>query len=139
VFLAGLFLHGQVQDRQLLNELDREIASLKAPVARVQELREQTEAIKEEIDSIENLFRRNDFTLEVLEELTTIIPEDTYLNNYVYRSGKVSISGLSDSATDLVPLLENSPLLDNVVQRSGIFRDTQTGKDRFSIEAELEE
>ncbi|MBN2242519.1 MAG: pilus assembly protein PilM [Acidobacteria bacterium] len=138
-FLAGLFLHGQVQDRRLLNELDGEISSLKNSVARVQDLRRKTEALKNEIHSMETLFRKKDRSLEVLRELTTILPDDTYLNNYVYRDGKLSIAGLSDSATDLIALLENSPLLRNVVQRSGIFRDTQSGKDRFSIEAELEE
>ncbi|MBN2317668.1 MAG: pilus assembly protein PilM [Acidobacteria bacterium] len=140
VFLAGLFLHRPIQDRQLVEELDREISSLKTSVARVQALRKQTEDLEKEIHTIENLFRKKDANLEVLQELTTILPDDTYLSNYIYRNGSITIGGLSDSATDLIPILENSPLLHNVGQKSGIFRDAQTGKDRFtSIEAELEE
>ncbi len=139
VLLAGMLFHRQVQDRRSLRDLDREIASLKAPVARVQELRRQTEEREKEIDTIEALYRKKDAALEVLQELTIIIPDDTYLNNFLYRDGSISIAGLSDSATELIPILENSPLLRNVVQRGNIFRNAQTGKDQFSIEAELEE
>ena len=139
VLLAGLFFHRQVQDRQLLRELDKEISSLKTSVTKVQALRQQTEDLEKEIHAIENLFRKKDVNLEVFQELTTILPEDTYLNNYSYRDGIIQIAGLSDSATDLIPILENSSLLHNVEQRGGIFRDAQTGKDRFSINAELEE
>ena len=138
-FIAGLFLHGQIQDRQLIRELDQEISSLKPSVAKVQEMRKQTEELEKEINAIEDLIRKKDANLEVLEELTRILPDDTYLRNYVYREGRISIVGLSDSATDLIAILENSPMLHNVVARSGIFRDAQTGKDSFSIEAELEE
>ncbi len=137
--LAGLFFHRQVQDRQLVQELEKESDSLKTSVARVQDLRKQTEDLKKEIDAIENLFLKKDVNLEIFQELTTILPDDTYLNNYSYRDGIIQIAGLSDSATDLIPILENSPLLHNVEQRGGIFRDPQTGKDRFSINAELEE
>jgi Tfp pilus assembly protein PilN len=138
-FLAGLFMHRQVQARQLLSELDGEISSLKNSVAKVQDLRGRTEALKDEINFFENLFRKKDRNLEVLQELTTILPDDTYLNNYVYRDGTITIGGLSDSPPDLIPILENSRLLHNVVQRGNIFRNAQTGKDQFSIEAELEE
>ena len=139
LLLAGMLFHRQVQDRRSLQELDREISSLKAPVARVQELRRQTEEREKEINTIEDLYRKKDAALEVLQELTIIIPDDTYLNNFLYRDGSISIAGLSDSATELIPILENSPLLHNVVQRGNIFRNAQTGKDQFSIEAELEE
>jgi len=138
-FLAGMLFHRQVQDRQLLRELDREISSLKTPVAKVQALRQQTEDLEKEISVMENLYRGKDLGLEVLLELTAIIPDDTYLNSYFYRNGTVSLQGLSDSATDLISILENSPLLHNVVNSSGITRDALTGKDRFSITAELEE
>ena len=80
-----------------------------------------------------------DLNLAVFEELTEILPDDTYLHNYIYRDGSISIAGLSDSATDLISILENSPLLHNVEQTGNISTDAQTGKDRFSIRAALEE
>jgi len=138
-FLAGLFFHRQVQDRQLIGKLDEEISSLKPSVNKVQELRKQTEDLEEQILALENLFMKKDLNLEVFQELTAILPEDTYLNNYIYRNGNISMGGLSDSATDLISILENSPLLHNVEQTGNISRDAQTGKDRFSINADLEE
>ena len=76
--------------------------------------------------------------LEILRELTTILPPDTYLNTYSNRDGSIQIGGFSGSPYDLMPKLEKSPLLKDVVQRGSILRDTQTGKDRFSFEMKLE-
>ena len=76
--------------------------------------------------------------LELLQELTAQLPADTYLTVYQNRDGVIQLSGLSTSAPDLIPKLEKSALLKDVVQRGTVFRDVQTGKDRFNFEAKLE-
>ena len=76
--------------------------------------------------------------LEVLQELTAILPPDTFLTVYNNRNGSIQLAGSSSSAPDLIPQLEKSALLKDVVQRGTIFKDAQTGKDRFNFEAKLE-
>lgn len=76
--------------------------------------------------------------LEILRELTNVLPPDTYLSTYTYRDGTITLVGLSGSASDLIPKLDKSPLLKDVVQRGQIFKDPQTGKDRFTYEVKLE-
>jgi hypothetical protein len=76
--------------------------------------------------------------LEVLRELTAILPSDTFLTVYQNTEGTINISGSSSSAEKLIPQLENSPLLKEVTQRGTVFRDVQTGKYRFTFEMKLE-
>ena len=139
VFLAGLLFHKQIQEKKLGQELDMEIASFKDPVAKVQAFENQAEELAKEVAFIENTLRSKDRNLEVLQELTTLLPSDTYIYSYSYMSGNITISGLGDSASDLIPLLESSPLLRDVKPRGSISNDAQTGKYRFTIEAKLEE
>ena len=136
--LVALGFHRIVQNRILLRNLDQQILSLKAPVEKAQARRNQADALEKRTRSIEDLLRSRDMNLEILRELTTILPPDTYLNTYSNRDGSIQIGGFSGSPYDLMPKLEKSPLLKDVVQRGSILRDTQTGKDRFSFEMKLE-
>jgi Tfp pilus assembly PilM family ATPase/Tfp pilus assembly protein PilN len=136
--LIALGVHKMVQNRGLIRELDRQILSLKVPVDRIQSLRSQSETLEKRSQSIEGLLHSRDMNLEILRELTTILPPDTYLNNYSNRDGTIQIGGHSGSAYDLMPKLEKSPILKDVVQKGGVFKDAGTGKDRFSFEMKLE-
>jgi Tfp pilus assembly protein PilN len=137
--LAGIFFHPRIQNHELAQQLDQEIAARKPEVDKVLQLRKETQELAKEIEFIEKIYRKRDRNLEVLNELTQLLPEDTYLNNYRYQNGKITIQGLSNSASDLILILESSPLLKDVGQRGSTTRDQASGKERFQIEATLEE
>ena len=138
VLLLGLGFHRTIQDRALIRKLDEEIDARKAPVARVQSIRNQADDLEKRIQSVEDLLGQRDMNLEVLRELTTILPSDTYLNTYSYQDGTIRIAGLSGSSSDLISKLEDSPLLKDVTMRGPIYKDQRSGKDRFTFEAKLE-
>ncbi len=136
--LIALGVHNIVQDRKLARELDRQILALKTPVEKVQAFRSESETLEKRSQSLEALLRNRDMNLDILRELTTILPPDTYLTTYSNRDGTIQIGGQSGSAYDLVPKLEKSPILKEVQQKGSIFKDAATGKDRFSFEMKLE-
>jgi Tfp pilus assembly PilM family ATPase/Tfp pilus assembly protein PilN len=136
--LAGLGLHRIFQERIVIRQLDQQIASLRGPVKRVQDLRAETEALEKKIRYVEGIFRQRDMNLEVLRELTTILPPDTFITSYDNPNGNITISGASPSPPDLILKLERSPVLMNVVPQGTVFRDQQTGKDRFSFQMKVE-
>jgi general secretion pathway protein L len=136
--LAGLGLHRIFQERIVIRQLDQQIASLRGPVKRVQDLRAETEALEKKIRYVEGIFRQRDMNLEVLRELTTILPLDTFITSYDNPNGNITISGASPSPPDLILKLERSPVLMNVVPQGTVFRDQQTGKDRFSFQMKVE-
>ena len=133
-----LACHRTFQNQALVRKLDREIEALKQPVQKVQSLRSEAEELEKRIRILEDRLCNRDMNLEILRELTNLLPPDTYLMTYTYREGVIQMAGVSASAPNLISLLEKSPLLKDVTQRGGIIKDAQTGKDRFSFEAKLE-
>jgi Tfp pilus assembly protein PilN len=138
VLLIALGFHQVVQNRTLIRKLDKEIQALKTPVDRVQSYRNKADSLEKRIKSFEELLRKRDMNLEIMRELTILLPTDTFLSTYQYRDGTITLTGSSNSSSDLIPKLEKSSLLKEVVQKGPIFPDGQTGKDRFTFEAKLE-
>jgi Tfp pilus assembly protein PilN len=138
VLLIALGFREVVQERALIRDLDQAIAALKPRVDRVQKVRTDAEKLERHLTYVEGLVSRRDMNLEVLRELTTVLPDETFLSFYQNSDDSIQISGSSSNAPDLLAKLENSKLLKNVVQRGTVFKDAQTGKDRFNFEAKLE-
>jgi Tfp pilus assembly protein PilN len=136
--LLALGFRQTVQEEKLVGELDQETMRLKVPVDRARSIQLKAEELEKRVKSIEEILGKRDLNLEILQELTVILPPDTFLNTYHYRDGTVQLTGASGSSSDLIPKLEKSPLLKDVVPRGSIFKDPQTGKDRFNFEAKLE-
>jgi Tfp pilus assembly protein PilN len=136
--LCGLGFHKVAQNRILIRQLDQKIQSLRMPVAKAISYRTQSEQLDKRIKAIEELLNKRDLNLEVLRELTTRLPDDTYVVTYRYQDGNIQISGQSASASDLIPKLEKSPLLKEVSARGTIYKNQQTGKEQFTFDAKLE-
>ena len=78
-------------------------------------------------------------TLEVWNELTRLLPDGTYLEKLSVEGRTLQLIGLSREASQLVPLLQASPLwtkvnLTGVLQADG----GAGGRDRFTLTAELQ-
>jgi Tfp pilus assembly protein PilN len=138
LLLAALALRPMVQNRVLASALDREIEALREPVGRVQALQREAEELERKAGAMEALLSSRNRNLEILQQLTLGLPSDTFLTSYSNRDGTIQLVGLSGSSSELIPLLERSPLLRDVAQKGTIYRDTQTGRDRFTFEAKLE-
>lgn len=104
------------------------------------------EARREELARNEKLYQAamlidsSDFAkLEILRELTEIIPEDSWLTEFNYHSGRreIKLSGYALSASQLLPILEQSGLFENVRFTSPITTDQRLQKEQFRLEMQL--
>ncbi|PID73453.1 MAG: hypothetical protein CSB33_03535 [Desulfobacterales bacterium] len=75
--------------------------------------------------------------LDLLRELTRQIPENAWVTELHITEAMGRITGEAENAADLIGLLEDSPLMKQVVFTSAITR-TREGKERFSIRFEPE-
>jgi Tfp pilus assembly protein PilN len=77
--------------------------------------------------------------LNILLELTEIIPEDAWLTEFNYRADTrgVKLSGYALSASQLLPVLEQSELFENVRFTSPITTDRRSQKEQFRMEMQL--
>ena len=79
--------------------------------------------------------------LKILRELTEIIPDDAWLTEFNYRSAQreVRLSGYALSASQLLPVLEQSGLFENVRFASPITTDQRLKKEQFRLEMQLKQ
>jgi general secretion pathway protein L len=71
----------------------------------------------------------------VLDELSVLLPDTTYLTDLSLDAGHLRITGVSANAAELVPLLEGSGHFKNAVFYAPTTRLPGGAIDRFSIEA----
>jgi len=71
----------------------------------------------------------------LLNALSATMPDGTYLTAFEASGAEIRLSGYSDDAGALIPLLESDPNLDQVRFASSVFVDRETGSERFEVVA----
>lgn len=71
----------------------------------------------------------------VLDELSVVLPDNTYLTDLGLEAGHLRVTGISANAAELVPLLEGSGHFKNATFYAPTTRLAGGANDRFSIEA----
>ena len=110
---------------------------LKDEVQQVKELSEKIDRVSKEAEEIQLLMNGRVSKLEILKELSVLIPEDAWLDKVLVTNDTIEINGYADSSSFLIGILEDSPLLENVIFPSTI---TKRGgqKERFRIKADIQ-
>ena len=120
--------------------------SLLDPLAQAKVAAQETDALR---DRLRKLVAEHDFlpskkwqshsTLQVLEELSKLLPDDTFVMQFDFDGRTVQILGDTGSPTSLLELLEASPLFKDAGFKSQLTKLQGTSYDRFHISATLEE
>jgi general secretion pathway protein L len=76
-------------------------------------------------------------TVEVLDELSRRLPDSTYLEKLSIEDDRLLLIGLSGEASALVQRLEGSRLWRSPALTGALQPDPRTGRDRFTLTAEL--
>ena len=80
----------------------------------------------------------------MLKELTQLLPSTVWIWNLKYDGKEIEVSGYADSASDLISLLDKSPLFEKVEFLAPVTKERQMRpegekeKERFKIKARLE-
>lgn len=76
--------------------------------------------------------------IRVWQEMTKIVPDNTWLSDLALNGDKVTFTGLSKSASDLIALLETSPLFSNPTFTAPVVRAPDADGERFTIEMQVD-
>jgi Tfp pilus assembly protein PilN len=140
LLLVGLVVWGgsyPVKDEIRLRQLQRESSKIGPSVEALRRQDEELTRLRNEISFLSRFRERRGEILRVLDELSRIVPNSAYLSNLRYRDGTVELQGNAENASNLVPILERSPLFKNV----GFNAPSNRGRDNretFSLKAEME-
>lgn len=141
VLLAGVLVsllagHGLRQRRQLALA-DGEIHALKLRMAQVEQVNRGVQEQRAQLGYLEATVRGRARQADILRELTGLLPDGAYLTELTYRDRVVEITGLAGSASQLLPVLEASPLFSGVEFSAPIVAQG-AGLERFRIRLRLE-
>jgi Tfp pilus assembly protein PilN len=128
--------HGWIERGLYARALDREIKRLESPAERVRRESQEVTALNARAAILEGLRRETWRKLQILQELTRLMPDGTWLQEVHLGDDTVEVFGFSDRAAELVPPLENSPYFSQVEFTSPITRDAQN-KEIFRIRMRL--
>jgi general secretion pathway protein L len=127
----------------LINKL-HVIHTLEARVELVTAKAEVTRRLREEIKQLgmDSRFlvekkQAIPLAIEIINELTLILPDDTWLNRLELKRQEVQIQGQSASASALIPLIESSDILRNPRFRSPVTKLPRLNTERFHLSADV--
>lgn len=113
-FVALGFLFGRAyNEREQLKAVNRKLESIKEQVFQVEGLGAEAQNYLSNLSALEALTGKEPRKLELLRELTVILPPNSWLSVLIYQNWKFDISGYAESASGLVPLLEESDYFKN--------------------------
>jgi general secretion pathway protein L len=119
--------------------LEQEVNDFKKQSAETVALRDKVDQAKLENRFLETKKKRSLPILQILNELTMVIPDDTWINSFELRDNTIHLHGQSVASAALIPLIDASPLFKNVSFRSPVTQNKQNNTERFHISAELEQ
>jgi hypothetical protein len=142
--VIGIFAGSLLNDKKRLEKVNEEFKKNEPKIRVLEKLTQNANSFREKRDFL--IARKNeDIILDVLFELTNLIPSDAWLTNFDFkkvnnedegnRIGELIISGQALSSSALISVLEDSPLLEKVEFVGPI--TTRGSKEGFKIKASV--
>ncbi len=116
--------------RENLNQLEKD-----SRFVQLQQL--DIDNIVDETQQLINIKNSASPLTKLMNRLTQLIPNDTWLTHFKYKDSKLQIQGQSPSASVLIGVLEESVLFSNARFVSPLTQDKRTGMERFKISMDV--
>jgi len=119
---------------EVINEA---IDNVRAEAQAVQQIRKQIDDASEAAGFLQVRKIDNGYKVELLAELTRILPVDTYLDRLSMHDGTIQMQGKSGNAQSLIELINESPYFENASFRGPTRLDNRSGKEIFDLTADV--
>lgn len=117
---------------------------IKPEVSAVEALEKERGELLKEVSEFEKIAKEEISKIEILKEITKILPPSVWVWNLKYKSNEIEINGFADSASDLIPIMDRSPWFEKVEFSAPITKEKLMSggemkeKERFKIKARIE-
>jgi general secretion pathway protein L len=137
VLLVAVMVYPVWQEQLAVDFLKAQIKSLEKDTRQVDQQQLEIDALRDETQKLISIKTQTPQLVPVLNELTHLLKNDTWLSNLQYSEKHMQITGQSPSASSLIGLLEASPYFSKVSFVSPLTQDKVTGFERFQISMEV--
>lgn len=119
-------------------ELEEAIEQVRTEALRVQRIRDQINDTMEQAGFLAERRMAIPMAVDILEDVTETLPDDTFLDRLVVGQNTVQMQGKSRNAQQLIELVNESPLMDAASFRGSTRLDPRSGLEVFEINADVE-
>jgi len=137
VLLAVVMAESLYLREHQVSELEEAIASVQGEARQVAAIRKRIEDTSEAAGFLATRRAESPLAVELLADITRILPDDTYLDRLVIGKNSVQIQGKSQNAQRLIELVNESGLLNAASFRGSTRLDARSGLEIFEINAEV--
>ena len=120
-----------------VRDLESAIAEVQDEAKRVQRLRQQVEETSEASSFLTRRRAESPMAIELLADVTKVLPDDTFLDRLVISQDGVLMQGKSHNAQQLIEVVNKSDSFDNAAFRGSTRLDAASGLEIFEINAEI--
>ena len=115
--------------------IEEAIESVRAEAMAVQQIRKQIDDATEAAGFMQTHKIQNGYKVEMLAELTRILPSNTFLDRLSLHAETTQMQGKSDNAQSLIELINDSPHFENASFRGPTRLDNRSRKEIFDLSA----
>ncbi|WP_341502593.1 PilN domain-containing protein [Gallaecimonas sp. GXIMD4217] len=135
--LAALMVAPLWLRQQQIAELQGRLAGPQAAAERARASQEQIELLTEGASTLVRRKQQEQSPLVTLNELTLLLPDNTWANRLEIKGDQIKLMGESGNASALIGLVESSPLFEDASFASPVTINPRTQKERFSLSARI--
>ena len=132
VMAQSLYLRDQKAET-----LRSEVAALRQEAEAVMELQRQLEDSLAAANFLAERRQSQPVIIQVLDEISSILPNDMWLQQMQVRGNELMMMGLADGSQRLIELINDSSLLADAEFRGAVNVDPATGQERFNARATI--
>jgi pilus assembly protein HofN len=111
--VIALAVEKQFEERQYLRQLNQQISELQPKAARSSAIDKRIAQAKARIDLLDRFRARTRDDVEIINELTRLLPPPVWIQSLEIHPDNVVIAGEADQAAPLLKALDSSPLFRN--------------------------
>jgi len=121
----------------ILKMVNAQVKSIKKDVVIVEKLQERIVVLDEVVNKANAIRGKYIPRIDVILELAKTLPNDAWAKGISIMDNTFEIEGDAVSSTNLIPILENSPVFSGVGLTSPVTK-TQSGREKFRIKGNIE-
>jgi general secretion pathway protein L len=122
-----------IQQRDTIAELRGELDRVRSEARAAADMQDTIDRIRAQSVFLIDAKSKLPAAVELIEELSQRLPDDTWLFRVELRDGKVHVQGTSSAASALIAALEESDYFEDARFASPVTRDGNSGRERFHL------
>lgn len=136
LFLGTLYFP-LLRQEEVLRSAEAKISTLRNEANKTRVLINERDVLQSRARFLDDKRQARLAAIDILNKLTQLLPDNTYLDRMMLRGEEIEIYGESSDATSLIQLIEGSDIFSNAQFEAPVTKNISTGKERFQLSANI--